>query len=96
LYHKIHSIQGQTVLAACDKKLVGRTLKKGKINFFVSPNFYKGALIEAKELEQLLQECSSANLVGEKTVGIALKLGLASEKEVIRINNIPHIQVYKV
>ncbi|MBU1120789.1 DUF424 family protein, partial [Candidatus Micrarchaeota archaeon] len=96
LYHKIHSISGQTILAVCDKELVGKSLKEKGVNFFVSPSFYKGELIGEEGLKKLLRESDSANLIGEKAVGIALREGIVLEEDVIRIKNVPHVQIYKV
>lgn len=96
MYHKIHSVSGQRILAACDKELVGKNLKEKEVDFFVSPGFYKGELIGGEELKKLLRESDSANLVGEKAVGIALSEGIVFEEDVIRIKNVPHVQIYKV
>jgi hypothetical protein len=38
----------------------------------------------------------SINLLGKKSVSIALKKGIASEADIKRINKVPHVQIYRV
>ena len=83
-------------LAVCDKEHLGKTFEDEKICFRVSEHFYGGEGINEKELEELLEECNSANLFGDKCVSIALKKGLVSEKSIIKIKGIKHVQIYKV
>ncbi len=93
---KIHSLQGKSVLAACDSVLLGKTLKKGELDFRVSEAFYKGSAVTEKELLSLMEEHSNINLLGEKVVAAALKKGLISERDIIKIAGVPHAQIYRV
>jgi len=96
VYCKIHSAQGIQVLAACDKELAGCTLKKGDLDFKVSEAFYKGRQVSEKELSELLDEIGSINLVGKKVTAVAMKKGLISEKNIIKVEGIPHAQIYRI
>lgn len=96
MYAKIHSQGTRSVLAACDKELLGKTLKQGKIHFTVSESFYGGELIERKKLLELLEEHENINLVGEKCVNAALEKGLINEGSIIRIKGVPHAQIFKL
>ncbi len=96
VYCKIHSVQSKKVLAACDKELIGKTLKKGDLDFIISEAFYKDNPVTEEELAKLIDEYENINLVGKKTVNIALKKGLISEKNVIKIAGIPHVQIYRL
>lgn len=93
IFYKIHVIQQQKILAACDKELSGKIIDK-KINFEVKPEFYGTKEINEKKLRKLLHEVNSANLTGNKSVSAALKENLIEEKNIIKINKISHIQVY--
>lgn len=93
---KVHKTSEANILACCDRTLLGKTLKHGKINFKVSEAFYKGEPIVEEKLAALLQEFENINLVGEKTVKVAVKTGLASEKSIIKIGKIPHVQIFRV
>lgn len=96
MYAKVHSQGAQSVLAACDNKLLGKTLKQGKIHFTVSESFYGGEVIEKERLLELLEEYGNINMVGEECVNAALEKGLISEGSIIRIKGIPHVQIFKL
>jgi hypothetical protein len=93
---KKHELEMKTILAVCDKEHLGKTFEEDELCFTASEKFYGGEKITEKELEKLLDECNSANLFGNKCVGIAIKKGLASEKSVKLIKGIKHVQIYRV
>jgi hypothetical protein len=93
---KKHEFEMKTILAVCDKEHLGKTFEDGAIFFEVKEKFYGGNTVSEKELEELLEECDSANLFGDKCVGVAIKKGLASEKSVRKISGIKHAQIYRV
>jgi hypothetical protein len=47
-------------------------------------------------LKQLMEEADSVNLVGKKTVSIALKNNWIKKEDIITIDNIPHAQIFKL
>jgi len=96
MYAKVHSIQGKSVLAACDKELVGRELKKGEVKIFINPDFYKEKIVSEEKLLELLEEANNVNLFGEKCIGIAIKKGLISKDNVILIDKVPHAQIFLI
>lgn len=96
VYHKIHRQGSNTVLAACDSELVGKTFREGEICFTVSEKFYKEGKVTAEQLAGLLHEYGNINLVGEKAISVALKEKLINEKSIIKIQEIPHVQIFKI
>ncbi len=96
MYCKIHISGNRTVLAACDAELIGKTLNFKGVPFHISEAFYKGKKVDEQELAKLLDEHNNINLVGEKVVSVALKKGLISERSIIRIEGIPHAQIYRL
>lgn len=96
MYSKIHRIQNLTVLACCDKQLVGKVLKEGELEIKVRADFYKDRLIDDKELDRLLEEADNINLLGKKTVAVAIKKGFINEGSIIKIKGIPHAQIFKI
>jgi len=84
------------VLAVCDKGLVGKTLKEGKIELSVSQGFFGGEQITEAELRELLHEFENINIVGNKAVKIALEEELALEESIIEIENVKHVQIFKI
>jgi len=96
MIYKLHEISGQRVLACCDAALMGKSIKKGKVEMKVSEHFYKGEKIKEEELKKILKEADSVNLIGKKCVNVALKIGLINNSDIILIGKIPHIQIYKI
>jgi len=96
MYCKVHNSGGRTVLAASDANIIGKILKFGDVEVHVSEAFYKGEKVDETELERLLDEHSNINLIGEKVVNVALKKGLISERSIIKIQGVPHVQIYRL
>ncbi len=96
IYSKLHVVGKQSVFACCDKELIGKLLKGGKITFRVDKNFYGDKKISVKGLAKALKENANINLVGKKTVGIAHREGIISEKDIIKICGIPHAQIFRI
>ncbi len=82
----------EQLLAGCDTDLLGRKLSEGKLRLEVSKDFYDGFEATEAELEVHLRTCTIANLVGERTVSLAIKLGYVAKENVIRIEGVPHAQ----
>lgn len=89
-------MQGRQILAVCDRELVGKELKQGKISFSVSEQFYKDKEIDEAGFRQALHEFDNINIVGNKAVAIALEEKLASEESVKEIQGIKHVQIFKI
>ncbi|MBD3210579.1 DUF424 family protein [Candidatus Micrarchaeota archaeon] len=98
MYLKVHRDQGKKIVAACDRKLIGRVLQEGTSHMDLDTyrSFYVGDVAGSRELESELREFNSANLVGKKAVDVAVALELASKDSVMYINNVPYIQIYKI
>jgi hypothetical protein len=93
---KIHVYGGRMILAICDSELLGKTLDNDGIPFVISESFYGGPLIGKEECLRLLSEVGNVNLVGFRSVQIAIEGGFAKEESVRTIAGIPHIQIYSV
>ena len=85
-----------SVLAVCDRELLGKVLEEKDIYFEVRESFYKGKEIDAKKLKKLMGEFDNINIVGEKAVGVAVSGNFASEENVIRIKKVPHVQIFGI
>lgn len=83
----------QRLLAACDEELLGQVYKEGKYRLDVASTFYDDLRVDADNLKAFLQQCTVANLVGDRTVAVALDLGLVSEDHVLHIEGVPHAQL---
>jgi len=81
------------MVAACEKSLIGKTFKEGKITLKVTEDFYKGDEVSEDKLLELLNSATIANLVG-KPVDIAIKHDLVDEDNVIKISGVKHAQIF--
>ncbi|MBI2530016.1 MAG: DUF424 domain-containing protein [Candidatus Diapherotrites archaeon] len=85
-----------SVFACCDRELAGKMLKQGEIAFRVDEEFYGNRKTDGKELAKALKENANINLVGKKAVGVALREGIISGNDIIKICGIPHVQIIKI
>ena len=98
MYLKVTEKEGKKVVAVCDTELLGQVFEEGNaiLDLKTYQSFYKGEEATAEEVAKALVDFGSANLVGKKAVGIALKKGLANEEDVKYIKNVPHLQLYRI
>lgn len=90
-----HSKTGEVVVAVCDEELLGKSLKVVEgLTVEVSKSFYGGVLVEEKDLQNYLKQGTIINLLGEFIVDYALNHGMIVEKAVMRIDGVPHVQIY--
>lgn len=83
----------QRLCAACDVDLLGSLHKEDGFRLEVSADFYDGMRVEEAELERMLGQCTMANLVGDATVALAIKMGLVEPQNVRKIGGVPHAQM---
>ena len=93
---KIYKQGNNILIGACDEKLIGKKFVDGKFQIDVTREFYEGERITAEVLKKYLENATIANLVGEKTVQCAIKLGLVDPDCVLRINGVPHAQMVRM
>jgi len=90
---KKHSTRdGKLILAICDSELIGKKFAQGKIQIDLTTDFYKGEEKSESEILLMIQEAYILNLVGEKSVKLALKQKLIDETHILKIEGIPHAQ----
>lgn len=96
MYIKIYKNGEHVLVAACDKEVLGKTLKHGNTVVEISRAFYEGEYVSEEELQKALEEATTANLFGEKTVKFAIKCRLIDQGSVIIIDGVPHAQIFRV
>ena len=83
----------QRLLAACDEELLGTRHSEGKFRLDVASTFYDGMRVGEPELGHYLKSCTVANLVGKRTVDVAIALGLVDPGNILIVGGVPHAQV---
>lgn len=82
----------QRLVAACDEELLGTVHRQEKFKLDVVPSFYDGMRVGEAELGHYLRMATVANLVGQRTVSVAMALGLVEQAHVLTIGGVPHAQ----
>jgi len=98
MYLKVLESPGGRLVAVCDHELIGRVLEEGDavLDLEAYSSFYVGELADSESVRRALGEFASANLVGEKAVGVALKEGIVQKRDIKYINGVPHLQIYRL
>lgn len=93
---KMHRCGRDLILAAADKDLLGKVFREKDIKIEVCPEFYNGEDADEELLLNRLSMCSIANLVGEETIGVAIREGYVDDECILRIAGVPHAQLAKM
>lgn len=82
-------------MAACDERLLGRTLREGDLRLHVS-SFYDGERMTEDAFLARLRYATIGNFVGRETVAAARRAGFVGEGGVLVIDGEPHAQMVVV
>ncbi len=93
---RVYSRSGETLLAACDKDILGKTFKGNGLTITVSKSFYSGEDADEDILVNRLQLATVANLVGKETIEIATRHGFVDPDCVMDIGGVPHAQMARM
>jgi hypothetical protein len=92
---KVYQHGREILVAACDKDMLGKTLRDGELKLSVDRDFYEGEDGDESLLVNRLENSTMANLVGETTCSIAIKHDFITEECVMRIAGVPHAQMLR-
>lgn len=88
-----------TVIAVCDRDLIGKIFQDhdsgAVLNLRAHSSFYVGKLASKPEVLEALKDFTSANLVGKRSITVALEAGLAEQKHVKKVAGTPYLHLYK-
>ena len=81
------------VVAVCDKELLGKVFESGKFQLDVKESFYKGKEVSEEELLEIIRKMSredaTFNIVGKKSINMALKAEIITQEGIKRIKGVP-------
>jgi len=93
MYVKSHTTKdGKILLAVCDSDLLGKVFEEGKLILDLSGEFYKGEILTKNEVADLMRNADLVNLVGEKTIAVAIEEEILEASDVKMIDGIPLYQ----
>jgi hypothetical protein len=97
MFLKIHHSPAKgDVVAVCDRELLNTTLTDGDLEVCISEKFYGTTLATEKEVREALKCAENANLFGERTITVAVDMGLVAHETCMKIGDVPHVQIFQI
>ncbi len=96
MYMKKYDTEGQVIVAVCDKNILGKKFREGKLVLKLDSSFYKGDEADEKEVKEALSSATIANIAGEKAIACAVECGCIDPDAIIFIEDIPHAQMIRI
>lgn len=93
---KLYRKGPEVLVAACDSDILGKTFRGEGLKIHVSEGFYKGDVGDEEMLVNRLEMATIANLVGKKTLEIAVRRGFVDPSCVLLIGGVPHAQMARM
>jgi len=85
------------VVAICDSELLGKKFEEGDFQLDVKEGFYKGDEMNNKQVSDIIRkmalEDATFNIVGEKSVALAINTGIITREGIKSIQGIPFAMV---
>ena len=89
---KIHKSY-RNIVAICDSNLLGKKFEQGNLQLDLTTEFFKGEKMTESQvleiIEDAVREDASFNIVGEKAIACAIKVGIINKKSIKKIQGIP-------
>jgi hypothetical protein len=80
----------------CDRELLNTTISHGNLSVKISEAFYGNCPASEDMVRDALKKAGNINLMGKRSVSIAIDMGLITRSGCIMIGDIPHAQVYSL
>lgn len=96
MYLKTYETEGKVIVAVCDKAILGKRFKEGRLVLALNEDFYKGKQACEDEIKEALCCASIANISGERSIACAVACGCIDPDTVIYIEGIPHAQMVRL
>ncbi len=96
MYIKKYDTEGHIIVAVCDRDILGKKFREGKLVLKLDTSFYKGDEADETEVKDALSSATIANIAGEKAIACAVECGCIDPDAVIFIEGIPHAQMIRI
>ena len=97
MFLKVHrSRETGDVVAVCDRELLNTTVSHEKLSITISEWFYGNTPVTEAEVKEALKYAGNINLIGERSVNLAVELGLIEKSDCMMIGKVPHAQIYRL
>lgn len=81
------------LVSVCDRDVLGKSFEDGEVSLTVTKEFYDGERCDEERVVATLERAAVANLVGERTVSLAIEAGFVEETNVLEVGSTVHAQV---
>ena len=88
---KVYVRGAETLVAAADADLLGRTFHDGELRLHVSA-FYDGEAMDEDGFVRQLRAATIGNFVGRETIDAAVRAGFVLRDAILWIDGVPHAQ----
>ncbi|CAG0973016.1 hypothetical protein METP1_01351 [Methanosarcinales archaeon] len=96
MYMKKYDTDGKLIVAVCDREILGKKFKEGKLVLRLEESFYKGEEVCENEVKESLSCANIANISGNRSIACAVECGCIDPDIVIFIDGIPHAQMVQI
>jgi hypothetical protein len=72
------------------------TIRDGDLEVCISGSFYGDRIASEHEVAEALKKADNANIMGERSVALAVSLGIVSRSSCTRIGSVPHALVFRL
>jgi hypothetical protein len=97
MFLKIHrSLSEGDVVAVCDRELINTTISHGEMELCITEAFYGGRQANEQEVRKVLARADNANIIGKRSIALAIDMGLISRSACIMIGDIPHAMIFRL
>lgn len=97
MFLKIHRAPGTGALVAvCDRDLINTTIMDGDVTVHITESFYGNHSATEEEVIDALTDAENANIMGERSIALAVKHGIVEEESCIRIGTVPHALIIRL
>ncbi|MFH1403631.1 MAG: DUF424 family protein [Candidatus Altiarchaeota archaeon] len=90
---KVHELDGEVVVAACDAEILGKVFSDGELEVNVGHGFYGG---DRMGVEGLIGEIGSGtivNVLGNRVVDALVEEGVIGKDSIVELCGLKHAQI---
>jgi uncharacterized protein len=91
-----HSRDLGDVVAVCDRELLNTTIRHENLTVTIAETFYGNTPATENEVRIALKNAGNINLIGERSVSLAIGMGLIKKSGCMMIGKVPHAQIYRL
>jgi hypothetical protein len=81
------------LVSVCDPEVLGETFENGDVSLTVDEAFYDGREADEQAVVDSLSRCAVANIVGTRSVAVAIEHGFVEEANVLELDGTRHAQL---